>query len=126
MTHGTRNRMPLVEVRGGFGTIATETPGLSVGELMPLTAPLTDKIAVLRAMVTNDNAHSSSGYQMMTGIPHVPLSAENSTSKAPNLAPHWGAVLKYLKQGNGDAFPPAVTLPNRIANTGEIVWTRPE
>lgn len=110
------------EIRGGFGTIATQTPGLSVGELMPLTAGLTDKIAVLRAMVTNDNAHSSSGYQMMTGVPHVPLSAENAVSKAPNLAPHWGAVTKYVTRRNRTAFPPAVTLPNRIANTGEIVW----
>ena len=51
------------EVRGAFGTIASKTPGLFVGELMPRTAQLTDKIAVLRAMVTNDNAHSSSGYR---------------------------------------------------------------
>ncbi|MBI3866668.1 MAG: DUF1501 domain-containing protein [Planctomycetia bacterium] len=110
------------EIRGGFGTIASETPGLAVGELMPLTARLTDRIAVLRAMVTNDNAHSSSGYQMMTGMPHVPLSAENAISKAPNLAPHWGAVMKYVRQGDKSAFPPAVTLPNRIANVGEIAW----
>lgn len=110
------------EIRGGFGAIATQTPGLSVGELMRLTARLTDQIAVLRAMVTNDNAHSSSGYQMMTGIPHIPLSAENATSKAPNLAPHWGAVTKYVGQQRGSAFPAAITLPNRIANTGEIVW----
>ena len=110
------------EIRGGFGTIATRTPGLSVGELMPLTSLLTDRIAVLRAMVTNDNSHSSSGYQMMTGVPHVPLSAENAVSKAPNLAPHWGAVTKYVKQRAGSAFPSAITLPNRIANTGEIVW----
>ncbi|MFM8289758.1 MAG: DUF1501 domain-containing protein, partial [Planctomycetaceae bacterium] len=79
------------EIRGGFGSIDSATPGLRVGELMPLTATLTDRIAVLRAMVTNDNAHSSSGYQMMTGVPHVPLSQENAVSKAPNLAPHWGA-----------------------------------
>lgn len=110
------------EIRGGFGTIATQTPGLAVGELMPITARLTDKIAVLRAMVTNDNAHSSSGYQMMTGIPHVPLNVENAVSKPPNLAPHWGAVTKYVMQGNKSALPLAVTLPNRIANVGEIVW----
>jgi hypothetical protein len=110
------------EIRGGFGTIATRTPGLSVGELMPLTAPLTDRIAVLRAMVTNDNSHSSSGYQMMTGVPHVPLSAENAISKAPNLAPHWGAVTKYVMRQKQPALPPAITLPTRIANTGEIVW----
>jgi hypothetical protein len=110
------------EVRGGFGTIASRTPGLSVGELMPLTAQLTDHIAVLRAMVTNDHSHSSSGYQMMTGVPHVPLSQENAVSKAPNLAPHWGSILKYVRANERAGFPPAITLPNRIANTGEIVW----
>jgi len=36
------------EIRGGFGTIQTRTPGLSIGELMPLTANLTDQIAVLQ------------------------------------------------------------------------------
>ncbi|HTI50292.1 MAG TPA: DUF1501 domain-containing protein [Planctomycetaceae bacterium] len=110
------------EVRGGFGTIATATPGLSVGELMPLTAQLTGQIAVLRAMVTNDNAHSSSGYQMMTGVPHVPLNLENAISKAPNLAPHWGAINRYVRPPDANPFPAAITLPNRIANTGEIVW----
>jgi len=109
------------EVRGAFGTIATKTPGLFVGELMPRTAQLTDKIAVLRAMVTNDNAHSSSGYQMMTGVPHIPLSAESAISKPPNLAPHWGAMAKYVDQDFG-ALPQAVTLPNRVANMGVIPW----
>jgi hypothetical protein len=110
------------EIRGGFGSIATKTPGLSVGELMPLTATLTHKIAVLRAMVTNDNAHSSSGYQMMTGVPHIPLNAESAVSKLPNLAPHWGAVAKFVKQQDHRALPTAVTLPNRIANMGVIPW----
>ena len=36
------------EIRGGFGSIDSATPGLRVGELMPLTATLTDQIAVLR------------------------------------------------------------------------------
>ena len=108
-------------VRGAFGPIATKTPGLFVGELMPRTAQLTDKIAVLRAMVTNDNAHSSSGYQMMTGVPHIPLNAESAISKPPNLAPHWGAMAKYVDQDLG-ALPQAVTLPNRIANMGVIPW----
>lgn len=110
------------DIRGGFGAIDTATPGLAIGELMPLTARLTDQIAVLRAMVTNDNSHSSSGYQMMTGVPHVPLSAENAISKAPNLAPHWGAVAKYVTPREKSPFPSAITLPTRIANVGEIVW----
>ena len=110
------------EIRGAFGTIASQTPGLLVGELMPQTSLLTDKMAVLRAMVTNDNAHSSSGYQMMTGVPHVPLNVESALSKAPNLAPHWGSVTKYLLQKRQSHFPPSLTLPCRIANTGDFVW----
>ncbi len=51
-----------VEIRGDFKAIATNVSGIQVGELMPRTAQQMDKIAVLRAMVTNDNAHSSSGY----------------------------------------------------------------
>src|SRR5687767_6813614 len=34
------------EVRGQFGVIPSRTPGLFVGELMPRTARLTDKVAV--------------------------------------------------------------------------------
>src|SRR5262245_27480539 len=50
------------EVKGESRPIHTATPGLFVGELMPRLARLTDKIAVLRAVTTGDNAHSSSGY----------------------------------------------------------------
>ncbi|MDB5338484.1 MAG: hypothetical protein JWN70_4103 [Planctomycetaceae bacterium] len=120
-TWDTKPEAP-AEIRGPFGSIATRTPGYSVGELMPQTALLTDKIAVLRAMVTNDNAHSSSGYHMMTGVPHIPPHAENATSKAPNLAPPWGSIAKYVKPVTKHAFPPAVTLPTRIANVGDIPW----
>ena len=62
-----------VEIRGDCRPIASAVPGLHVGEWMPRTARLTDKIAVLRAVSTNDNAHASSGYWMMTGVPHQPL-----------------------------------------------------
>src|SRR5262249_910628 len=56
-----------VEVRGELKSIASNVPGIRVGELMPRTAKLLDRICVLRAMSTGDNAHSSSGYWMLTG-----------------------------------------------------------
>ena len=109
------------EVRGPFGTILTRTPGLRVGELMPETAKLTDKIAVLRAVVTNDNAHSSSGYQMLTGVPHIPLCQESATPKPPNNSPSLGAILRYLRPAPGQ-LPSAVTLPEHIWNDGNFPW----
>src|SRR5262245_8841067 len=45
------------EVRGDFGAIATSVPGLSICELMPRTALVADKLCVLRAVSTGDNAH---------------------------------------------------------------------
>lgn len=108
-------------IRGEFGTIATKTPGYFVGELMPKTAQLTDRIAVLRAVVSGDNSHSSSGYQMLTGVPHIPLSRENVVSKAPNLWPSLGAIIRTQRPDRG-GLPASITLPKHIANVGEIVW----
>src|SRR5262245_47957573 len=45
-------------IRGEFRPIATSVPGLQVCELMPQTARLADRICVLRAVSTNDSAHS--------------------------------------------------------------------
>ena len=109
------------EVRGDFGTIPSATPGLQVGELMPLTAKLTDRIAVLRAMATDDNAHSSSGYWMLTGYPHAPKNQENALPGAPNDWPSMAAVVRHLR-GDATSLPGSVRLPEEIWNTGHIVW----
>lgn len=109
------------ETRGELGTIATKTPGLRIGELMPLTAKLTEKIAVLRAVVTNDNAHSTSGYQMLTGVPHQPLNRENALPKAPNNWPSMGALMRALRPSSG-GLPSAITIPEHIWNDGNLPW----
>ena len=110
------------DVRGAFGTVATRTPGLRAGELMPLTAALTDKIAVVRSVVTGDNAHSTSGYQMHTGVPHVPVGKENATPGRPNDWPSLGALVRYLRPPAG-GLPSSVALPRRLANfNGLYPW----
>jgi hypothetical protein len=109
------------QIRGDFGPIATRVPGLHIGELMPRTAGLTDKICVLRAVSSNDNAHSSSGYYMMTGQPHQPLNTENANPGAPNNYPNMGGIVRRLRHGQG-GLPAAVTLPHRIFNTDGSVW----
>src|SRR5262245_17646769 len=73
-----------VEIRGPFHPISTSVPGLRVCELMPRTARLSDRLAVLRAVSTDDNAHSSSGYWMLTGVPHQPPNSEIAKPGAPN------------------------------------------
>lgn len=110
-----------LEVRGPFQPISTATPGLNVCELMPKTALLTDKIAVLRAMYTGDNAHSSSGYAMLTGMSHVPLNAESVIAKAPNLWPSVDSIVRLLRPAR-NGLPSSIVLPEHVWNDGNFPW----
>jgi hypothetical protein len=107
------------EIRGDFGTIASSVPGLRVGELMPRVAALAHKCAVLRAVSTADNAHSSSGYWMLTGQPYP---RPNTECNAPTAGdwPSLGSVVKRLRAGQG-TLPPAVTLPEQMISNANIV-----
>jgi hypothetical protein len=109
------------EVRGPFGPIATSVPGIRICELMPRLAQRMDKLAILRAVSSGDNAHSSSGYYMMTGVPHQPMNFENANPGAPNNWPTLGAIVQRVR-GNAGPVPAAVRLPHRIFNTDGSVW----
>lgn len=106
-----------VDIRGEFAAIETRTPGLQVCELMPKSAQMTDRIAVIRSMVTGDNAHSTSGYQMLTGMPHVPLSRENAKPGRPNDWPSLNALVTAIRPPRG-GLPSSISLPRRLANNG--------
>jgi uncharacterized protein (DUF1501 family) len=109
------------EVRGELKPIATTVPGLQVSELLPKTSMLAEHLCVLRAMRTGDNAHSSSGYYMLTGQPHSPMNQENANPGAPNNWPSFGALVRRLRD-DGGSLPSAVRLPHRIFNTDGSIW----
>lgn len=111
----------VAEVRGELRPIQSNVPGILVGELMPKTARHLDKIAILKAMVTNDNSHSSSGYYMTTGLPHLPLGVENARPGKPNDWPCLGALVKRLAPTRS-GLPSAITLPEQSANDGNLTW----
>jgi len=90
-------------------------------ELWPRTALLTDKMVILRAMSTGDNAHSSSGYYMLTGQPHAPMNAENVNPGFPNDYPNLGATVRKMLPARGQ-LPTSIRLPHRIFNTDGSVW----
>src|SRR5437868_10853088 len=104
------------EVRGEFGPIETTAPGVRVSSLFPRVARQADKLCLLRAVSTGDNAHSSSGYYMLTGVPHAPTNVENGNPGAPNDWPTLGALVRRLR-GDGGGLPAAVRLPMHIFNT---------
>lgn len=109
------------EVRGDFGPIQTPVPGMQVCSLLPKLARHADKLCLLRAVSTDDNAHSSSGYAMLTGVPHAPRNAENVNPGPPNDYPTLGAVVRRLR-GDRGGLPGAVRLPMHIFNTDNSVW----
>ena len=109
------------EVRGAYKHISTNVPGIDICELMPTTARVMDKVCVLRAVSSGDNAHSSSGYYMLTGHPHQPLQVEGANPGPPNDFPSIGTLVRLLR-GDSPGLPGAMTLPMRIFNTDGSVW----
>jgi hypothetical protein len=109
------------EIRGEFGPIHTSVPGTQFCELLPRCSLLADRLAIVRAMSSGDNAHSSSGYYMLTGQPHAPTNFENANPGFPNDYPNLGAIVRKLLPARG-ALPSTVRLPHRIANTDGSVW----
>jgi hypothetical protein len=96
------------EIRGPFKPIATKTPGLSISEIFPRLATMTDQVAVVRSVYHTAAAVHDTGHQMMQtgrlftgGIEH----------------PHYGCVVSKLKGPRNDT-PPHVLLPLPIGPTG--------
>jgi len=107
------------DVRGAFGAISTPVDGLQVGELMPRLGALAGRYAVIRSAATDVNAHTGSGYFMLTGHPHVNRNGE-SIPPAATDHPHLGALVKRLLPG-GRGLPAAVTLPELVKNNPGII-----
>ena len=108
-----------VDIRGPFAAIPTTTDGLQVGELMPLLARQAARYSVIRSVVTNVNAHTGSGYWMLTGHPHLNRDGE-STPPAPDDWPHLGAVVRRTLPGRRH-LPAAITIPEALKNNPGIV-----
>jgi hypothetical protein len=110
-----------IEVRGEFAPVSTTVPGIQFAETLPRTASQAHHLAVLRAVSSGDNAHSSSGYYMLTGQPHAPMNSENANPGFPNDYPNWGAVVRKFLPHRG-TLPASVRMPHRIFNTDGSVW----
>ena len=106
-----------LEIRGPFKPISTNVPGIQFCELLPRTAALADKLAIIRSLSTNDNTHDSSGYWLWTGYKYQ---GPNSRTIQPTDWPYFGSLVKKLKPS--DTLPPLSTvwLPD-IARLNENV-----
>ena len=77
------------EIRGPFNPISTNIPGIQFCELLPRTAALADKLAVVRSMATDDNTHSSSSHWVLTGYKYQ---GPNPRTIQPSDWPYFGMI----------------------------------
>src|SRR5262249_15497869 len=82
------------EIRGEFRPIATNVPGIRFCELLPRTARIADKLAVVRSLCTHSDLHDGSGYWVLTGYKYT---GRESRQISPTDWPYLGSIVKMLK-----------------------------
>ena len=100
-------------IRGEFRPIATNVPGLEIGEHMPRLSRMMDKFVLLRSIVGAGGDHSAG--QCLTGY-------RDLVSKVQGGRPSLGAVVSKLQGAVDPDMPPFVGLSPR---TGEVRWGNP-
>lgn len=99
-----------VEVRGSFSPISSRVPGVQLCELLPRTATITDRLAIVRSFATDDPNHESAGYWINTGHKYT---GPNMRALAPSDWPTLGAIVKMLRPTDQGPFS-SVMLPEPI------------
>lgn len=84
--------------RGEFGAISTAVPGVSFGELLPESARLMGKIAIVRSLTHANANHVQAALPAMTGRHHPP-GTESRGDFPPSATdfPAFGAALDHLR-----------------------------
>ncbi len=60
------------EVRGPFQSITTKTPGITISELLPRTAQLTNSLAIIRSVTSPLGEHGIANHYLLTGYKPSP------------------------------------------------------
>jgi Protein of unknown function (DUF1501) len=96
------------EVRGPFQPIETNVPGIRISELLPETAKVTDRLAIIRSMTSPLGEHGLANQYLLTGYQPSPVIEY----------PSYGSVLSHLRGGK-PVLPPYVAIPEaRSAGAG--------
>jgi uncharacterized protein (DUF1501 family) len=84
--------------RGEFGSIATSLPGYRVSELLPHSARIAHKLALIRSLSHSNANHVQASLSAMTGHSHPPeAEARGDFPPSPTDYPPFGAVLDHLR-----------------------------
>jgi hypothetical protein len=97
------------EIRGEFKPIRTNVPGIHFCELLPRTAAVADKLAVVRSLCTHSDLHDASGYWVLTGYRYL---GQQSRQISPTDWPYLGSIVKMLKPSDRLPSYTSVWLPD--------------
>ena len=88
-------------VRGEFGDIPTNVPGVRFSELLSQVARIMDKLAVIRSMSHSNPNHVTASLSANTGHKHPPGTPQTDFPPAATDFPPFGAVLDHLRPTTG-------------------------
>lgn len=103
------------EFRGEFNPIATNLPGVQVGEHIPRLAKSLDKLALIRSFRHHNSDHGPADHYMLTGW--FPQAGFNPSVTPNNQRPAAGAVIAR-KLGPRGSVPPNIALPKMHPSGG--------
>ncbi len=112
-----------VGIRGELKTIRSSLPGADVGELLPYTSRVMDKVTVLRSLTHPYPIHGAAF--ALTGIPEIDVAMELNP-RDPRHFPFIGSVVEFLDRqsprGKRRAVPGNIALPFPFSSqrTGEV------
>ena len=106
------------EVRGPFRSIATSAPGLRIGEHMPHTARVADRLAIVRGMHHPMTNHNAAAFTALCG--RNPLKGDlELLGNDRNDPPCYGSILSAgLPEVEG--LPTSVALPHVMYNVVQL------
>lgn len=97
-----------VEFRGEFKPIASNVPGIDIGEHLPRQSKVMDKMALVRSAFHTNAGHGMGSQWMMTGW--QPTLEVND-----NIFPSCGSVVSSLLGPKEQGMPAYVTVPSNVS-----------
>ncbi len=103
------------EIRGEFRLIRTNVPGIGLTDLLPRTAQVTDKLAILRGLTHGDSDHGRGYHIMMTG--NTPGPGDFNSTKNNNVHPSLGSMVSRMAS-QASSLPPYISVPCFLRSGG--------
>ena len=106
------------EIRGEYATIPTPVPGVRLGEHLPMTARLMDRLALVRSVHHPMSNHNSAAAETLTGRPPAGGDLELLADEA-QAPPTLGSAVSYAL-GERAGVLPYVALPHTMHNVVQL------